>query len=183
MRTINKIVGEGKDLHLVQRFDSAPKINPADIIWITNAMLNLATLTVVPYSNKGYAYLYVIADYDNSESEERGIFVDDVCTDMILNHILNGRSIDIDYFKEPHEATKTDNFPIQVFERLKDAKVKFVRKLNGNVKAGDDKPEIFKGAFIMSRGTVKIRLPKTLELDKILLKNRSPRIDFFSGSN
>ena len=177
------INGEGKDLHIEQRLNSAPAVNPDDMLWIANSMLNFATLTVVPYSNKGYAYVYVIADFNNFEREERGMFVDDVCIDMILNRILNGKSIDLAYFDEPHEATKTDNFPQQVFERLVDSKVKFVKKHRSNVSGGNDEPEIIRGIFTLFRGIVKISIPKTTELEKILTKNGSSRIDFFKRPN
>ena len=156
----------------MEKKDYIPTVDEIGMKWLIECAVNQVKMILIPYSNDGCAYLYMIAEYSVNWIEERGMYVDKSYLDIIFNQLIKSKDIVMPDFDEPHEAFQTNNFQLDVFKHLLNSGKMFVRKFNTTDKS---EKEIFKGDFILSPlWTVRIRTPKTPDLEEIIKKYRSP---------
>lgn len=127
------------------------------LIWLFNAVFNFARITVVPYNTKGKAYFHIIADLDGVV-EAKGTYVNDKAIAVVLD-LLRGKGISPkdEFFEQKHEVNDTDNFQLELLQRLRGDFKRLYRKAD-TVREG---VTYFRGSFQFYRGEMKFNMPLT----------------------
>lgn len=134
------------------------------LIWLFNAVFNFARITVVPYNTKGKAYFHIVADLDGVV-EAKGTYVNDKAIAVVLD-LLRGKGISPkdEFFRQKHEVNDTDNFQLELLQRLRSDFKRLYRKTD-TIRDGITH---FRGSFQFYRGEVKFDIPLTDDVKQFI---------------
>lgn len=159
------LIEENNTLHLGMA--AQQRIVKQEVIkWAVNAVLNFAELTVVPYVTQGMPYLYFVADFPNSCTEEGGTYVDQDAVQIVFE-LLHGKWGNGNYFETEHPVAEDETFVQKLLERMMNEKRRFYKK----PAVTKDGVTYFRGYYKFFRGTMKFNVPRNEKMDVFLTDN------------